>query len=374
MPIKGMTSSEDYNPRRAIPFLGHVRKGEPKPESGNRPGKDLDYFRIDFESNFTWLLDEFTAIYGDKPKELKNVVVMGDKPDMVFDTWYRQYNSKHDLVRQCDGDNQVRYLTDEFNYSTKPKACIKNAEKPCDCKQTGILYFGLPLLVARTGVNGFFIMTTHGVNDILNIYNTLQMVYKNTLTLRGLTFDLSRVPQEINHAKQERQADGSYTVTGRLKTTKALVYLNPTQQTTIQYMLPAMTSPVMLELPESTDTFDEDNYILESGDDSERPNSNSELTELSEKFFAWSLDNLNLQAIEVFDAIRHKYSITELDNNTHETDASQNEALACVISYYAGYDIGMVLDWFNAGNLTSQRADLFPLCESLCKKDSVHER
>lgn len=39
MPIKGLTDQGRF------PSIGQLRKGEPKP-GGNRPGRDLDYFRF----------------------------------------------------------------------------------------------------------------------------------------------------------------------------------------------------------------------------------------------------------------------------------------------------------------------------------------
>jgi len=95
MPIR------DLQQGAMFPIIGHVRKGAPKGE--NRPGKDLDYFRVEFDGGDAKLMNEqFVKLYGKEPRELK-IMLLDDNIDRVFDAWRETYVSGG-LTHRCDGE------------------------------------------------------------------------------------------------------------------------------------------------------------------------------------------------------------------------------------------------------------------------------
>ena len=63
-PIKGVTDR-----KASFPLIGKLRKGAPKPESGQRPGADLKYFR--FESDEPGVKELFESVYTAEPRDIR---------------------------------------------------------------------------------------------------------------------------------------------------------------------------------------------------------------------------------------------------------------------------------------------------------------
>ena len=95
MPIAALTRTEAGFPR-----LGKIRKGDEK--AGNRPGKDLDYFRV--VTDRPGLADKVRELYGNEPKEIK-VWLPYATPEENFDPWMKEYGSAglKRRERQSDG-------------------------------------------------------------------------------------------------------------------------------------------------------------------------------------------------------------------------------------------------------------------------------
>ena len=99
MPIKGITDRD-----AAFPQIAVLRKGAPKGD--NRPGKDLDYFRID--TKYADVAKTFKAAYGEQPQTV-NVFLPFATPEQNFDAWQGEYTAGA-LVHRCNGETMVLWL------------------------------------------------------------------------------------------------------------------------------------------------------------------------------------------------------------------------------------------------------------------------
>jgi len=91
MPIAGLTDRG-----LAFPQIGVIRKGAPKSERA--PGKDLTYFRVEFDQSRPDLVDKFTQAYGQQPRRL-NVVFPFNDYDRQAQVYYEAYNKGRMVAR-----------------------------------------------------------------------------------------------------------------------------------------------------------------------------------------------------------------------------------------------------------------------------------
>lgn len=191
MPIAGLTTDRDAS----FPRLGKIRKGGVK--TGNKPGKDLDYFRMD--SDRPRVMERFREIYGPEPKEI-NVWLPYATVQECFDPWMKEY-ATGSLKRQCDGNNQVIWLEGKsyrgvYN-DEAPIPCMKKVGKTCACKETGLLRVMVKELF-QEGIIGYFDVETHSKWDIITLTSNLEAAYRLRPNLLGIPFVLRRTPQKIS--------------------------------------------------------------------------------------------------------------------------------------------------------------------------------
>lgn len=229
MPIRGLT--DQVAPR--FPRLGKLRKGAEKPEQGNKPGADLDYFRFDGEPE---IAGAFTAAYGNAPRSL-SVFLPYATPDECFQAWKEKW-AAGGLVHRCDGQTMQIWRTPDGRYSREPKACDGG------CDEVGRLEVILPDLI-RAGHVGYVTLETHGINDMLGIQATLNAAYTARRDLRGIEFVLRRIEREISTPGQNGQ---------RVRRKKWIVELTPAPRWA-QVQL-AMAQSAALALPEPAETVD----------------------------------------------------------------------------------------------------------------------
>ena len=229
MPIVGLT--DNVAPR--FPRLGKLRKGGAKPEQGNQPGPDLDYFRFDGEPDVT---AAFAAAYGNQPRVLSVYLPFAAVED-CFAAWKEKW-SAGGLVHRCDGQTMQIWRTPAGTYSRDPKACDGG------CDEVARLEVILPELF-RAGHVGYVTLETHGLNDILGIQATLNAAYTARRDLRGIEFVLRRVEREISTPGQNGQ---------RVRRAKWIVELAPAPRWA-QVQL-AMAQSIALALPEPSETVD----------------------------------------------------------------------------------------------------------------------
>lgn len=259
MPIKGLISDQPTL-REGLPLIARLRKGDEKPEKGNRPGKDLDYFRIDFEPQFAEYAELFNELYGDQPDYFTNVHVVGETVDEAFDYWMEDYNTSGTLLHRCDGEIEYRWYdpTTTFHHNGE-RQCAKNPENTrpeCSCSKVGRLSVIFKDFTAITGVFGYFLISTGSINDIVMVYNTLRMAErlaaKANHSLSAVPFHFGRVPHEISAPTQEKGKDGQYKRTNkRIKVTKSLFFLHADPEYNKAVLLPALVNAPALPAPQN---------------------------------------------------------------------------------------------------------------------------
>ena len=235
MPIKTMTSGEAQ--RIGLTRLGTLYKGAPKrtvtsKKNGQQiqiAGEDLDHFRVRFaiediekpseedKIRLEMMRNNWQLCYGAEPRRFDDVKLCGTTPDNSTMSWYEWWDGSGLKVR-CDGEVQSRYWnTTTLRYDTTPRACMSKSERPCECKPVMRLPILLLNFSAAIGEIGFFALVTHSVNDILNIYSSLQRFFAWSGNLSAITWVMERQPTELNYTDK----DGK-----RSKVTKALISIN----------------------------------------------------------------------------------------------------------------------------------------------------
>lgn len=229
MPIRGLTDT--VAPR--FPRLGKLRKGAVKPEVGNKPGADLDYFRFDGEPDVT---AAFIAAYGNQPRVLSVYLPFAGVDD-CFAAWKEKW-AAGGLVHRCDGQTMQIWRTPDGKYSRAAKACDGG------CDEVARLEVILPELF-RAGHVGYVTLETHGLNDMLGIQATLNAAYTARRDLRGIEFVLRRVERDISTPGEGGK---------RVRRTKWIVELAPAPRWA-QVQL-AMAQSAAYALPEPAETVD----------------------------------------------------------------------------------------------------------------------
>ena len=246
MPIIGLTDEQSFDLNRAMPRIGKLRKGDEK--KSNRPGEDLDYFRVTFEEEFEYLREEFKAMYGDKPVEFGEVQFIAANVEAAFETWYEDYDSKQTLLHRCDGETQhITYNPTSGKHHTWIEGktakidCRASGGEGCGtCKQVGRLRVVLMDFAYKTGTYGYFVIETHSIHDILNLYNGLRLMQDRfDKGLLGVPFVLGRSERVIS-TPMGKDKTGNVK---RGKTAKSLLYIRPSSQ---------FVKAVMLQAPEPT--------------------------------------------------------------------------------------------------------------------------
>src|SRR5262245_15496591 len=179
MAIKGLT---DRGP--ALPQIGVLRKGAPKPQNGNKPGADLKHFRFDTDDEEA--AARFKEVYRDEPVAIR-VFVPFNTTDENFEAWREAWTASS-LQHRCDGETTVRRLLPNGTYTDEPKPC------PGGCKQVGRLKVIIPELKRWA----FVTVLTTSVHDILQIHANLQALESARGDLRGIPLILKRSPREIS--------------------------------------------------------------------------------------------------------------------------------------------------------------------------------
>jgi len=168
--------------------LGILRKGAPKPEDSDRPGKDLTYFR--FVTDDAEADQAFHEVYGPEPREIQVMLPFATK-DENLSAWMEEHGSGS-IKHRCDGTTCVLWQDDKGQYHTDPKPC------PGGCKPTGELMVIIPELKRLA----YVMVKTTSWNDCRELAANLAAI-ENTASqlgrdLRGIPFKLTRVEREVS--------------------------------------------------------------------------------------------------------------------------------------------------------------------------------
>jgi hypothetical protein len=188
MPILGLT---DQGAR--FPQIGVLRKGAPKQEGANRPGKDLTWLRFDTED--AEALDAFRKAYGDEPRAI-NVYLPYQTVDENLSAW-KEHWVAGGLKRRCDGQTCMLRQLPSGKYDSTPHPCAC-ATMPADskdrCKPVGRLQVIIPELRRLA----YVMALTTSIHDIKNLSQQLTALELSNGSLRGIPLILRRTAVEIS--------------------------------------------------------------------------------------------------------------------------------------------------------------------------------
>jgi hypothetical protein len=232
MPIVGLTD-------RGLSFaqIGVIRKGAPKDPGGNRPGKDLEYFRVVFDDAETESAKRFVEVYGQQPK-LINVVFPFNDIDQIGQFWLEAYTAGR-MIARSDGrvytykvdmetgeivvKNGVNIQTGqpELYDPNKPEGFYRNSKtgqmEPVFCKGVG----RIRLVVPELRRYAYLLLMTTSIHDIINLSEQLQAIWEsNNHRIAGIPFILQRKPRKVSTPDQKDK-------TKRARRTKWLLSIEP---------------------------------------------------------------------------------------------------------------------------------------------------
>lgn len=200
MPIKGLTDRG-----LAFPQIGNIRKGGKKDPTQNRPGADLQYFRMDFDERETEAIKKFNTLYPNGKPTSINIILPFDDIERVWNPWREAYTAGA-LIHRCDGE-YVNYAINPatgervvMNWANangeRVKCNIQNhANKQQRCKPTGRLMVIVPELERLA----YLVLHTTSIHDIGNISDQLAAIREmNGGHIAGIPLVLRRRPVEIS--------------------------------------------------------------------------------------------------------------------------------------------------------------------------------
>ncbi len=262
MPIKGLTTETQAG--AGLPLIARLYKGAEKEVRTNRQGKeyevvgkDLDYFRVEFEPQFEYLRELWTEMYGEQPTEFAPVFLAASTVDDAFQSWKEEWNASGTLLHRCDGEQQVAWWNgDSQCYMSARVGCASRLDPKtgemmgagCGCKPVGRLNIILPDFIQESGIFGTILVSTHSLNDIMIVHRYLSDIEGAYGTISGVPFIFGRAKKEVSAPKQVKQGN-EYVRDGRIKVMKSLFYLHVAPDFTRERLLPAMAGRTQPALP-----------------------------------------------------------------------------------------------------------------------------
>jgi hypothetical protein len=207
MPIKGLTDRG-----LSFPEIGQIRKGAPKTDKGY-VGKDLQYFRVEFDENEREAEQVFLKVYGTQPTEIR-IILPFNEIERQWEAWLEAYTAGR-MVARADGEKFI-YLVDTKTGEMKVKDGTPHTpyiegravgndyqNKPVFCKPSGRLKVMIPEL-ARAA---YMTVLTTSVHDIANISSQLSGFFTiNGGQIAGIPLMLRRRPKEISRPDPDNKS------------------------------------------------------------------------------------------------------------------------------------------------------------------------
>jgi len=204
MAIKGLTDRG-----LAFPEIGIIRKGAPKNDKG-WVGKDLTYFRVEFDEQEIKAAELFAKVYGMHPTEI-NIILPFNEIERMWDAWLEAYSAGR-MIGRSDGE-RVMYLVDTktgevivrdgvkvdngapMPHPSNDIAGYNSKNEPIEFKATGRLKVIIPELARAAYVT----VKTTSMYDIGNISDQLRAFAEiNGGQIAGIPFVLRRRPKKIS--------------------------------------------------------------------------------------------------------------------------------------------------------------------------------
>lgn len=284
----------------ALKCIGHLRKGDPKPDRG--PGRDLDCFR--FTSDSPAVLAAFKAAYGNGTEyasELR-VYLPYARLQANWDYWFETWGGKK-LRYRCDGRNWVKWLLPDGNaYSREAKPCPICAGKmrPAqgEHKPTGRLALILPELL-RAGHAGVVLLTTTAWSDIYSLNSCFLAVEEQRTDgrasdYRGIEFILRRELRDI--PTREHGVQHKYVVV--LETVAEWIQAQIAQARAETLALPAVVDPATGEILEEEEPEPEEPWASADVPEAEEPIATETTVAPAMPDLSWKDDPAKREAIQ----------------------------------------------------------------------------
>lgn len=203
MVIKGLTDNTALSLiTRQLPRAGKFKKGDPKPENGNRPGQDRSdgTWRVEFDEGMEYVAEVFHRVIPDTSQPII-IATLGNTVQDCLDDFYRLYGANHIAKRLCDGEH-IKYPKSEADNPClgcplklqEAKDSGKKVGKDV-CKPMGYFRFTIPLLtkVLRHEVSFQFDITS--VNELQQFAKELEVTLLERGRLVNQLFVLRRNPR-----------------------------------------------------------------------------------------------------------------------------------------------------------------------------------
>lgn len=283
MAIKGLTDRG-----LAFPEIGSIRKGAKK--ESDRPGRDLEYFRVEFDVNETEAAVKFHSLYGDKPVEI-GIVLPFNEIERMWDPFLEAYVSGR-MIARSDGE-RILYLNKGGRVLVKngidvttgqPMPYVEgepiaywinrnkgNKQEPVFLEPVGRLKVIIPALERAA----YLTLHTTSIHDIVNISDQLRALSTlNHGQIAGIPMVLRRRPKMISTPK----AEGSFERVRRSKWMCSIeadpAWVQAMLSVLDRAALPAGSTAALLPSsapadpePEPEDDFDEGEYFDEGPED-----------------------------------------------------------------------------------------------------------
>lgn len=239
---------------KGLPRIAKLHKGSKKIERKRADGsiyetvgKDLDYFRIEFEPEYAYLADDWRAMYGDKPTHFEPVLLNADTMPDALDYWKEEWTATT-MLRRCDGNKQhIWYDNISGRYEHTPRSCVTQ----CGCKAIARVNLILPDFITQTGVLGYVVLQTTSEEDIRTLIKRLSAVQVTYGTLRGVPFSFYR----RNKDTTAPEMNGKARTGKRIKVTRSLIDVAVDPEFTRQRLIGALAG-VQQQLPASRTSVD----------------------------------------------------------------------------------------------------------------------
>lgn len=343
-PIKGLTDHNSRQIQRGLQMLGRIYKGAERTEQDKerkRPGRELPYFRVKFEDSYAHLAPDWEALYGREPKLLPNARLVGQTVDDAYPTWKEEWGATG-LIHRCDGEQQAKWYDSTMGRcSIVARACDAPA---CKCVPVGRLNIILLDFSEKTGALGYFTLSTHSTNDVVQLTNALLMAQSLCGDVMRIPFILERVSRDISFPEKDRSGKP----TGqRGKVTKSLLNLRIPEEFTRAYILPslaqtrALPSPDTGELPMTAAEVEQARLKLGAGGEARRLGGEAKdaghwtaRPEQVIKLAAWAKGRFAMSEADVVAALSAAEPVTAIV----EFSGTEKQAMAAVVAWHCQYD------------------------------------
>jgi hypothetical protein len=201
MPIKGLSDRG-----LAFPEIGQIRKGAKKGEKG--PGKDLTYFRVEFDELEKVAAANFREAYKDQPTAIR-ILLPFNEIERMWDPWLEAYTAGR-LVARSDGEFITYQLDDKGevivhggkDQNGNPVPHPANGIAGHDYKGNAVKFKPtgrLKVIVPELKRAAYLTVMTTSTHDIANISSQLAAFKElNNGQLAGIPFILRRRPKSIS--------------------------------------------------------------------------------------------------------------------------------------------------------------------------------